>query len=425
MDLREFVDFLDKEKRLIRIKKPVSLNYEMAAIMNKLDGCPLLFEHVKGQRQFRVAANLCSHRDYVAAGLGVKKENMIKTLANAIKNPKEPNVVKNTEYKQLPVDLKNLPILTHYQKDGGPYMTSSVVVINDPELGLNASCHRMQVLSKNEVVARILPRHLEEYIKRGNVEFVICIGNPVPVMVASAISTDLGKSELSIANAIKPTELVDIEGFWAPKAEFILVGEITTRKVNEGPFVDLTGTYDLVRKERVIKIKKIYSKHPSPVYHALLPGGLEHKILMGMPREPIIFQEVNKVCNCRNALLTPGGCSWLHGVVQIKKRRADDGKRAIKAAFKGHSSMKHLVVVDDDVDIYNPNEIEWALATRFQGKKDMIMKEEPGSSLDPSSHPKTKMTTKIGLDATIPSGTERTNFEKAEPPEIDVKKYVE
>ncbi len=425
MDLREFVDFLDKEKHLIRIKKPVSLNYEMAAIMNKLDGCPLLFEHVKGQRKFRVAANLCSQREYVAAGLGVKKEDIIKAVANAIENPKEPKVVENTEYSQLPVDLGNLPILTHYQKDGGPYMTSGVVVINDPELGLNASYHRMQVISKNEVVARILPRHLDEYIKRGNVEFVICIGNPVQVMVASAISTALGKSELSIANALKPTELVDIEGFWAPRAEFIMVGELTTKKANEGPFVDLTGTYDLVRKERVIKIKKIYAKHPSPIYHALLPGGLEHKVLMGMPREPTIFQEVNKVCECKNTLLTPGGCSWLHGVVQIRKKREDDGKKAIKAAFKGHASMKHVVVVDEDVDIYNPQEIEWAVATRFQGKSDMIMKEEPGSSLDPSSHPKTKMTTKIGLDTTVPLGKERSNFEKAQPIEIDVKKYVE
>ena len=425
MDLREFVDFLDQQKKLIRIRKPVSVNQEMAAIMNKLDGCPLLFEHVKGYRQFRVAANVCSHREYVAAGLGVKKEDIIKTIAHAIETPKEPKVVKSTEYSELPLDLGSLPILTHYPKDGGPYMSSSVVVINDPELGSNASYHRMLVKSKNEVVARILPRHLDEYLKRGNSEFVICIGNPVQVMVASAISAELGKSELSIANAMKRTELVDIEGFWAPKAEFILIGEITGKKANEGPFVDLTGTYDPVRKERVIKIKKIYAKHPAPLYHALLPGGLEHKILMGMPREPTMFQEVNKVCKCKNAILTAGGCSWLHGVIQIKKKKADDGKKAIKAAFKGHKSMKHVVVVDEDVDIYNPEEIEWAIATRFQGNRDMTMKDDIGSSLDPSSHPETRVTTKIGLDATIPWGKDKSKFEKVKAPDIDVKKYVE
>ena len=165
---------------------------------------------------------------------------------------------------------------------------------------------------------------------------------------------------------------------------------------------------------------------PGAKFHALLPGGLEHKTLMGMPREPTIFREVNSVCECKDVLVTPGGCSWLHGAVSIRKQNPDDGKKAIEAAFKGHSSMKHVFVVDEDISIHDPHEIEWAMATRFQGDKDMIVKQEKGSSLDPSSNLETKETTKIGFDLTIPSDKNPEDFKKPKlPMELRVEDYLE
>jgi len=179
-----------------------------------------------------------------------------------------------------------------------------------------------------------------------------------------------------------------------------------------------------VRKQRVARIKRIFVKE-DPLYHALLPGGLEHKVLMGMPREPTIFREVSKVCECKDVLITPGGCSWLHAVVSIRKRSPDDGKRAIEAALQGHKSLKHVFVVDDDIDIHNPNEVEWAMATRFQGDRNIIMRREPGSSLDPSSDLETRMTTKIGFDLTIPWGRDPKDFKKPELPlKLDLKDYL-
>jgi UbiD family decarboxylase len=103
-------------------------------------------------------------------------------------------------------------------------------------------------------------------------------------------------------------------------------------------------------------------------------------------------------------------------VVSIKKRAPDDGKKAIEAAFRGHKSLKHVWVVDDDIDIHNPQEVEWAMATRFQGDRDIVMKREPGSSLDPSSDMKTRMTTKMGFDLTIPWGDTQKGFSKPEIP---------
>ncbi|HIP71858.1 MAG TPA: UbiD family decarboxylase, partial [Anaerolineae bacterium] len=161
--------------------------------------------------------------------------------------------------------------------------------------------------------------------------------------------------------------------------------------------------------------------------HALLPGGLEHKILMGMPKEPTILNEVNKAVRCTGAVITPGGASWLHAVVQIEKEGPDDGRRAIEAAYKGHGSLKHVWVVDTDVDIHDPAQVEWAMATRFQADKDLLTFEnQPGSSLDPSGQHvpgKKSRTAKAGFDCTIPWGADKVKFLRGEYGEVDLSQY--
>ncbi len=424
MDLREFVDVLDEKGLLVRIKREVDVKYEIATIMKMLDGKPLLFENVKGF-EMPVLANVCSTRELIAIGLEVKKNEIITELTNAIDNPKEPKIIEAKDYDEMDANFSNIPILTYYPLDGGPYIASAIIIANDKELGLNASYHRMMVISENKIVMRILPRHFNEFLKRGNKEFAICIGNSIPVLLASAVSAELGKSELSIANALAETDLIELQGHKVPQAEIVMIAEMTGEQHKEGPFLDLTETPDIVREQRVAVIKKIFVKKDAS-FHALLPGGLEHKILMGLPREPTIFREVNRVCDCKDVLITPGGCSWLHGAVSIRKKYEDDGKKAIEAAFKGHKSMKHVYVVDDDINIHAPNEIEWAMATRFQGDVDMIIKEKvKGSSLDPSSNLERRETTKIGFDLTIPWGRDPKDFKKPPLPlKLNVEDYL-
>jgi UbiD family decarboxylase len=215
-----------------------------------------------------------------------------------------------------------------------------------------------------------------------------------------------GVDELTIAQALADTPVVQCaNGICVPAAaEFVLEGRITRELASEGPFVDLTGTYDFVRRQPVIEIDRVTHRRDA-MYQALLPGRLEHKLLMGMPREPTIYAEVNGVAACKNVHITPGGASWLHAVVQISKRAMDDGPQAIEAAFRGHGSLKHVVVVDDDVNPFDPYDVEWAIATRFQADRDLtVLANQPSSSLDPSAvhiPGQKSRTAKMGLDATV------------------------
>ena len=176
----------------------------------------------------------------------------------------------------------------------------------------------------------------------------------------------------------------------------------------------------------MFEVRKITHRKDA-IWHGLLPGKLEHRVLMGMPREPTIFRKVNEAgVKCLDININPGGCSWLHGIVKIEKKSEDDGKKAIEAAFEGHKSMKHVFIVDEDININDPLDVEWAMSTRFQASRDMIVKKgEKGSSLDPSANPMTKETTKVGFDLTMPVGDERKNFLRAEFPHVDVKKFLE
>jgi UbiD family decarboxylase len=324
------------------------------------------------------------------------------------------------------VDLETLPVLTHLRQDAGPYITAAVAVTKDPDLGRNVSFHRLLRLDRNHLVARLVEgRGTDTLLNKSSdvVEVAICIGNSIPVLVAAAASPAPDIDEFSIANSLFPTALVkcltvDLEV--PADTEIVLEGRFTRATAPEGPFLDLTGTMDIVRQGPVIEISCVTRRHDA-LYQALLPGGLEHRLLMGLPREPTIYAEVSKVCDCSNVLLSPGAGTWLHGVVQIRKQEADDGRRAIEAAFRGHPSMKHVVVVDEDIDIYDPHGVEWAIATRVQAHRDLLLLEDqPSSSLDPSAThipgEKTR-TTKVGLDATIPwrkpNGEPRTPEERA------------
>jgi UbiD family decarboxylase len=404
----------------------------MARVIRAMGDRAVLFRNVRdaaGAVDMPVVANLCAQRSYLAQALGVPAERLLFVLAQALRNPVEPPVVGRAPCQQIiepGVDLERLPILTHQARDGGPYVTAGILVVRDPDLGLNVAIHRLMQMDKGRFAARLVENrgtHAAWTKTEEPLPVAICIGLPPHILLAAAMSPAKGVNELHLAQALAPTPLVRCQSndlLVPADSEWVLEGRLTHTMTAEGPFIDLTETYDVVRLQPVIEIETITHRR-DPVYQALLPGLAEHKLLMGLPREPTVFAAVSQVCDCLNVCLTGGGMNWLHAVVQIDKQQADDGLRAATAAFEGHSSLKHVVIVDADVDPFDSTQVEWAIATRFQADRDLLIFEnEPSSSLDPSAHqvPGQKArTAKMALDATIPwvarDGGARTLEERA------------
>ncbi len=432
MGFREYLNKIDVDGILRKVNVEVSKKLEISGILKEIEPTPVIFNKVK-ESEFKVVGNIFCTKNAIASYFDVTPSDLIPMLSKAIIERSEPEIISNAPCQEViesNIDLDKLPILFHCEKDGGNYISSAVVITRDPDYGQNMDFHRAMQFSKEKFATRIVRgRHFHKFLeKNGELEVAFCIGNTPNVLIAGATSVDIGVDELCIANALEPIKVVkanSVDLMIPAEAEFVLEGRVyLEEKHAEGPFVDLTETYDVVREEPVFEVHKITHRKEA-IWQALLPGALEHKILMGMPREPTIFNKVNELgVKCLDVNINPGGCSWLHAIVQIDKNSEEDGKLAINGAFAGHSSCKHVFIVDKDIDIYNPLSVEWAMATRFQGDVKMIIKDkEPGSSLDPSAEPGTKMTTKIGFDLTKPLVVKGKSFDIAEFPKVDLNKY--
>lgn len=432
MSLRTHLDHLKTTGTILQIEKPVSKRLEAAGILKALEPQPVHFGAVK-ESSFPVFGNLCCTKQSFADYLGIPVESLIPTLTHAIEHRSQPEVVGDPPCQEVIIrqpDLDDLPILFHCEGDGGNYISSGVMIAGHPGHGQNMDFHRCMQFSKTEMAVRVVKtRHFDTFLQDlGAVDVAICIGVSPNILVAAATSVEIGVDELGIAHTLEPfpvTRAVTSNLLIPADAEFVIEGTVHgDRRHAEGPFVDLTETQDIIREEPVLEVKCITHRQ-DPLWHALLPGGLEHKLLMGMPREPTIFREVNKVAHCLDVNINPGGCSWLHAIVKIRKEREDDGRKAIEAASRGHRSCKHIFVVDEDIDIYDPLSVEWAMATRFQADRDVIwLGRERGSSLDPSAEPGTYETCKIGFDLTAPLETAGKHFNKTPFPKVDLSDYL-
>lgn len=414
--MREFLNrVLEEDFKVIKIEKEVSAEYEVAKILREHPKDVLIFENVKGY-DMKIISGVCNTRDKIARGISVTVPEITKRIMKATENPMPVENVESVRENfntQKEPDLSKIPVPTYYKKDGGAYITAGVVIAKDPETGIrNASIHRMLVSGKDKLGIRIVPRNLYTYYKKAEemdkpLDIAIAIGMHPATLLATTTSVPITTDELEVANnfhngnlKLIKCESVDLN---VPDAEIIMEGKILPHEREpEGPFVDLTDTYDVVRDEPVIKLNKIHYKE-DPLYHAIMPAGFEHRLLQGLPQEPRIYNAVlNTVPTVQNVVLTEGGCCWLHAAVSIKKQTQGDGKNVLMATLAAHPSLKHAIVVDEDVDIFDPEDIEYAIATRVKGDDDiMIVPGARGSSLDPCAKPD-GTTTKIGVDATKP-----------------------
>ncbi|AOQ22908.1 Phenolic acid decarboxylase subunit C [Moorella thermoacetica] len=442
--LRQWLAELEKKELLRHVHKEVDLRYELAAVGQKADGCYALQFHKVRNASMPVVTGIAATRDILALAMGVPREEIVEHFARAQANPVKCMLVdaKHAPVKEVishKVDLGTLPIPVHHEKDGGPYITAGVLVAKDPQTGTrNVSIHRLQVLGPNRLGILILPRHLHHFFQAAEasnnpLEVAIAIGLDPIVLLASQALTPPGFDEFTIAGALygQPLELVKCEtvDLEVPaQAEIVLEGRLLpgVREV-EGPFGEYPKYYGPASPKPVIELTAMTSRR-DPIYQTIVPATREHLLLGAIPREGGLLQIIrNTVPNVKAIHLTPGGTCRYHVVISIDKQNEGEAKNAIFAAFSSSQEIKHVVVVDKDVDIFDPEDVEWAIATRCQAGRDVFIVERAlGNKLDPSSD--NGLSDKMGIDATAPLQAEPGRFEKIRIPNADsirLEDYIE
>ena len=259
MGFREHINQIDEKGLLRKVDIDVSRKLEISGILKESEPTPVIFNNVK-ESDFRVVGNMFCTKNVIASYFGVTPADLIPMLSKAISERSEPEIVSNAPCQEViesSVNLDKLPILFHCEKDGGNYISSAVVITRDPDYGQNMDFHRAMQFSKDKFATRIVRgRHFHKFLeKNGELDVAFCIGNTPNILIAGATSVDIGVDELQIANALEPIKVVkanSVDLLIPAEAEFVLEGRVyMEEKHSEGPFVDLTETYDVVREESV------------------------------------------------------------------------------------------------------------------------------------------------------------------------------
>ncbi len=426
LSLRTWLDWLRARGELEVVSRPVSARFEVAALAHRYDGQKaVLCLHVDGH-PMPVVANSATRRDLYASALGVEPRDLLDRIAGAVDAPRPCTVVERAPVQEVvvseEVDLGALlPVPVHHERDAGPYITAGVVVARDPETGRrNASIHRLQLLGPRELGILILPRHLwhlylSQEARSAPLEVAVVIGlDPITLLASQAIAP-LGVDELEIASALHPSPLpvvrcrsVDLEV--PAEAEIVLEGIIppAVRKL-EGPFGEFPRYYGPPSEKPVVEVRTVTHRRDA-LYQTILPAGREHLLLGGIAREAALLRALRaSVPAVTGVHLTPGGACRYHAVVSVRKRHEGDPRTVMFATFAALPEIKHVIVVDDDIDIYDGDEVEWAIATRCQADRDVvIVPRAKGSELDPSAEG--GLSAKMGIDATVPLGVPAERF---------------
>jgi 2,5-furandicarboxylate decarboxylase 1 len=429
-DLRTFLNQIEERDELVRIKEPLNTKFEIAAALQRFDaGKVLLFEKVDSY-DVKVVGGVCGTRDRILLGLGIEAKDLYPRLQQAIKTPTRCEVAKKGPVMEVieKGDLTKIPILTHFKGDPGPFITSGILYAKSHDGKVeNVSFHRLMELDPKRMSIRIVTRHLHrltQLARQAGVKTLDCcisIGLHPTVLLSASLPVGWGTCEYDVANnllggSLKLVKCPHVDALAPADTELVLECRIRLdEEVDEGPFVDLSGTFDVKRKQPVVELVGVMHRKDY-MYQALLPAGSEHMLLMGMPPEVRIWEYcMNIVPTVKGVNMTLGGNGWLHCVVSFDKVREGDPKNVLMAMFAAHPSLKHAVVVDGDIDPTNMQEVEWAIATRFKGDEDLLV--VPGvrvSSLDPTADQQTELGCKVGFDATRPLGKPKEKFMKAE-----------
>ena len=441
--LRDWLDRLAATSRLSIIRPGIKLVHELAAIANRLDGKTATFFPHPDNHPGAVVSGLVSSRAWMAEALGVSPHELIWHYQHAAANPLPWQEVAAAPAQEVvhrdDIDLMRLmPIPTHNEHDSGPYITAALAVSRDPETGLqNVAIHRCQISGPDRIGILLLPRHTDHFYRKAEaaghgLEVALVIGVDPACLLASQAIVPVGNDELEIAGALRgaPLDVVrcrtnDVRV--PAQAEIVIEGRILPRtREPEGPFGEFPQYYGERGNRHVMQVEAV-THRTSPIFHTIVGGALEHLLLGAIPREATILATLQRSFpGVQDVHLSLGGVGRYHLYIKLKKTQHGEAKNVLLGAFAAHYDIKYAVVVDPDVDIHDPREVEWAIATRFQADRDtVIVSDSQCSKLDPSTDD--GLGAKLGFDATIPLDAPEMKFKRIRVPgeaEVDLAKVV-
>jgi 2,5-furandicarboxylate decarboxylase 1 len=442
-DLKAVIDFLSRRRQLVRVKTEVDPRFELGAVAYKFHGGnPFFFESVKGS-PWPVFGGLYWNRAVLAEVFGVPEIRLPFHLAEAVAEwraaPMHPVVVDSApcqEVVEKKWDIRDLPAPQIGTEEGGQYLTSSVVIAKDPDTGVrNASIMRCMITGRDRMTCLMdIGRHLRDYYERAEARgepLEITINNGVDpavhfASVVPAVAAPIELDELGIAShllgeplALVKAKTVAVEA--VATAQFVLEAELLPNlREPEGPAAEVTGYYAQRDDRWVIKVKGV-TRRKNPIWHTIIPGREVHNAV-GLMAEASIFRSVSgQVPGVKDVVLTYGGCGFYHAVVQVEKNIEGTQRNALLATFAAFPPLKQVIVVDSDVNIRDPNDVEWAMSTRFQPDRDILLiPGARGHELNPVTD--AGIGCKIGIDATAPFPRPE-KFDRFKVREIDIEDY--
>ena len=419
-DLRGFLAEYERAnpKEFCRIKKEVDPKYEVAAILTKLEETrklPILFyEKVKGS-DLPVVTNLYSTKKKIASSLGIDPQKFRDKYLEAVENQIPPEIVSDGPVMEETigehdVDLKTLPMMTYHEGDAAPYITAGMVLAEDPETGkYNASFNRLMYKSRNRAgIFMTVGKHLHEIYSRMEergkpLPISVSLGNHPAWALGALYIGAYGDSELGIIGGLLggPAEVLrgNLTGTLFPAAaEIVLEGVVEPHlREEEGPFCEFSGYATGKGLRPVVTVKSMHLRKKA-IYQDICGGQhREHLVMATIPMEANLYKSVKGAVPTLIDVHVPAPFSL---IISIKKRFQGQAQSAMIAALSAEMYLKQVIVVDEDIDINNLQEVIWAVATRVQADRDiLIIPGVRGSSLDPSSGAEGVMT-KMGIDAT-------------------------
>ena len=425
--LRDWLAHLASTGRLAVTRPNVKLAHELAAIAKVLDGQKATLFPSPGGHAVPVVSGLVSSRQWIAEAMGVDHGEMLARFEHAAAHPLPCETVENAPVQEVvelaPDLLRDLPIPTHNEHDSGPYVTAGLIISKSPATGRqNVAIVRLQVSGPKKLGALLLPRHTNLFFDMAEAEgkslpVAIVVGiDPLSLLASQAIAP-LDQDELEIAGALQGRNLPVVKcrtsDIVVPaEAEIVLEGRILPKlREPEGPFGEFPQYYGDRADRHVIEIDAL-TRRKDAIYHTIGGGGLEHLVLGGIPREATLLAHLKRTFpGVRDVHLSHGGICRYHLVVKLAKRSEGEPKNVMMGAFAGHYDVKQVIIVDEDVDIHDAAQVEWAVATRFQADRGLlVVNESQGSKLDPST--RDGVGSKMGIDATKPLAAPVMKFKK-------------